>query len=172
MTVTVMENIWEVQRRADSDSLRYIGLVAAFLVIRGAGASSLSILGLQIHDTKLIQFALVLAAAFFVIRYAKAQVLTESFAQFLRRQLEKLPDVSPMIGPPDWDIIRDITHRGHRGHRVRRLLSGGLGAFDVHAGRRRSGYQLARFHRQEQNLVIAGDRSYHATPRDNSSCNA
>jgi hypothetical protein len=129
ITVTVMENIREVQRRADSDGLRYIGLVAAFLVIRGAGASSLSILGLQIHDTKLIQFALVPAAAFFAIRWAKAQDLAESFAQLLRRQLEKLPDVSPMIGPPDWDIIRDIAHRAHHAHRVdrvRRLLSGGL----------------------------------------------
>jgi hypothetical protein len=84
----------------------------------------LSILGLQIHDTKLIQFALVPASAFFAVRYSKAQVLTESFAQFLRSQLaEKLPGVSPMICPPDWDIIRDISHRVGR---VGRLLSGGL----------------------------------------------
>ena len=84
ITLTIMENIREVQRRADSDSLRYIGVVAAFLVIRGARASSLSILGLQINDTRLIQFALVPAAAFFAIRYAKAQVLTQSLAQVLR----------------------------------------------------------------------------------------
>jgi hypothetical protein len=37
IALAVMENIREVQRRADSDSLRYIGLVAAFLVIRGQG---------------------------------------------------------------------------------------------------------------------------------------
>jgi hypothetical protein len=123
ITLIIMENIREVQRRADSDGLRYIGVVAAFLVIRGAGASSLSILGLQINDTKLIQFALVPAAAFFAIRYAKAQILTQSLAQCLRRQLEKLPGVSRMICPPDWDVIRDIAHRLGRGDR---FLSGGL----------------------------------------------
>jgi hypothetical protein len=37
IAVTIMENVREVQRRADSDGLRYMGLVAAFLVIRGAG---------------------------------------------------------------------------------------------------------------------------------------
>jgi hypothetical protein len=100
-----------------------MGVVAAFLVIRGARASSLSVLGLQINDTKLIQFALVPAAAFFAIRYAKAQILTQSLVQFLGRQLKKLPGVSPMICPPDWDIIRDIAHRVGRGER---LLSGGL----------------------------------------------
>jgi hypothetical protein len=124
IAVTVMENVREVQRRADSDGLRYIGLVAAYLVIRGAGASSLSILGLQVHDTKLIQFALVPAAAFFAIRYTKAQVLTASLAQFLGSHLaEKLPGVSPMTCPPDWDIIRDITHRVRP---TRRLLPAGV----------------------------------------------
>jgi hypothetical protein len=86
IALTLMGNVREVQRRAESDSLRYIGLVAAFLVIRGSGTSSLSILGLQVNDTKLIQFALVPAAAFFAIRYAKAQVLTASLAQFLPRR--------------------------------------------------------------------------------------
>jgi hypothetical protein len=124
IAVTVMENVREVQRRADSDGLRYIGLVAAYLVIRGAGASSLSILGLQVHDTKLIQFALVPAAAFFAIRYTKAQVLTASLAQFLGSHLAgKLPGVSPMTCPPDWDIIRDITHRVRP---TRRLLPAGV----------------------------------------------
>jgi hypothetical protein len=123
ITLTIMENIREVQRRADSDGLRYIGAVAAFLVIRGSGASSLSILGLHINDTRLIQFALVPAAAFFAIRYSKAQILTQSLAQCLRKQLEKLPGVSHMICPPDWDIIRDVAHRIGRGDR---LLSGGL----------------------------------------------
>src|SRR4030095_14174578 len=123
IAVTVMENVRECQRRADSDGLRYIGLVAAYLVIRGAGASSLSILGLQVHDTKLIQFALVPAAAFFAIRDTKAQVLTASLAQFLGSHLaEKLPGVSPMTCPPDWDIIRDITHRVRP---TRRLLPAG-----------------------------------------------
>jgi hypothetical protein len=122
--LAVMENIREVQRRADSDSLRYIGLVAAFLVIRSSGASSLSILGLHINDTKLIQFALVPIAAFFAIRYARAQVLTASFSQFLRSHFtDSLPGVSPMICPPDWDMVRDMTRRVGR---VGRLLPGGL----------------------------------------------
>ena len=83
IALTVMENVREVQRRAESDSLRYVGLVAAFLAIRGSATSSLSILGLQINDIQLIQFALVPAAAFFAIRYAKAQVHTASLAEFL-----------------------------------------------------------------------------------------
>src|SRR5215204_1863943 len=124
IALTVMENVREVQRRAESDSLRYVGLVAAFLAIRGSATSSLSILGLQIHDTKLIQFTLVPAAAFFAIRYAKAQVLTVSLAQFLTSYLAKhLPGVPPMIRPPDWDIVRDISHRVGW---VGRLLPGGL----------------------------------------------
>ena len=122
--LAVMENIREVQRRADSDSLRYIGLVVAFLVIRASGASSLSILGLHITDTKLIQFALVPIAAFFAIRYAKAQVLTASLSQFLGAHLANhLPSVSPMTCPPNWDILRDMTRRVGR---VGALLPGGL----------------------------------------------
>jgi hypothetical protein len=124
IALAVMENIREVQRRADSDSLRYIGLVAAFLVIRGSGASSFSILGLHVNDTKLIQFALVPIAAFFAIRYARAQVLTASLSQFLRSHLANhLPSVSPMTCPPDWDMVRDMTRRVGR---VGRLLPGGL----------------------------------------------
>jgi len=118
-----MENARDVQRRAESDSLRYVTLVAAFLAIRESATSSLSILGLQISDTTLIQFALVPAAAFFAIRYAKAQVLTASLAQFLASHLDKMPGASLMICPPDWDIVRDITHRFGW---VRRLLPGGL----------------------------------------------
>jgi hypothetical protein len=124
IAVAVMENIREVQRRADSDSLRYIGLVAGFLVIRGSGASSFSILGLHINDTKLIQFALVPIAAFFAIRYARAQVLTASLSQFLRSHLaDHLPSVSPMTCPPDWDMVRDMTRRVGR---AGRFLPGGL----------------------------------------------
>jgi hypothetical protein len=124
IALAVMENIREVQRRADSDSLRYIGLVAAFLVIRGSGASSFSILGLHVDDTKLIQFALVPIAAFFAIRYARAQVLTASLSQFLRSHLANhLPGVSPMTCPPDWDMLRDMTRRVGR---IGRLLPGGL----------------------------------------------
>ena len=123
IALTVMENARDVQRRAESDSLRYVTLVAAFLAIRESATSSLSILGLQISDTTLIQFALVPAAAFFAIRYAKAQVLTASLAQFLASHLDKMPGASLMICPPDWDIVRDITHRFGW---VRRLLPGGL----------------------------------------------
>jgi len=124
IALAVMGNIREVQRRADSDSLRYIGLVAAFLVIRGSGASSFSILGLHVDDTKLIQFALVPIAAFFAIRYARAQVLTASLSQFLRSHLANhLPSVSPMTCPPDWDMLRDMTRRVGR---IGRLLPGGL----------------------------------------------
>ena len=124
IALTVIENVREVQRRAESDSLRYVGLVAAFLAIRGSATSSLSILGLQINDIQLIQFALVPAAAFFAIRYAKAQVLTASLAQVLTSHLAKhMPNISPLTRPPDWDIIRDITHRFGW---VGRLLPGGL----------------------------------------------
>lgn len=123
IALTIMDNVREVQRRAESDSLRYVGLVAAFLAIRGSATSSLSILGLHIDDTKLIQFALVPAAAFFAIRYAKAQVLTASLAQVLTSHLATLPVAPPMTCPPDWDIIRDISHRFGW---VRRLLPGGL----------------------------------------------
>jgi hypothetical protein len=124
IALTVMENVREVQRRAESDGLRYVGLVAAFLAIRGSATSSLSILGLQINDIQLIQFALVPAAAFFAIRYAKAQVLTASLSEFLASHFAKqLQGVSPMTCPPDWDIIRDMTHRFGW---VRRLLPGGL----------------------------------------------
>jgi hypothetical protein len=124
IALTVMENVREVQRRAESDSLRYVGLVAAFLAIRGSATSSLSILGLQINDIQLIQFALVPAAAFFAIRYAKAQVLTASLSEFLGSHFAKqLQGVSPMICPPDWDIIRDMAHRFDWVHR---LLPGGL----------------------------------------------
>jgi|Tabmets5t2r1_1033131.scaffolds.fasta_scaffold28361_2 hypothetical protein len=124
IALAVMENIREVQRRADSDSLRYIGLVAAFLVIRGSGASSFSILGLHVNDTRLIQFALVPVAAFFAIRYARAQVLTASLSQFLRSHIAThLPSVSPMTCPPDWDMLRDMTRRVGR---IGRLLPGGL----------------------------------------------
>jgi hypothetical protein len=123
IALTVMENVREVQRRAESDGLRYVGIVAAFLAIRGSATPSLSILGLEINDTKLIQFALVPAAAFFAIRYAKAQVLTVSLGSFLTSHLAKLPGVPTMVSPPDWDILRDITHRFGW---VRRLLPGGL----------------------------------------------
>jgi hypothetical protein len=79
----------------------------------------MSILGLQINDTKLIQFALVPVAAFFAIRYAKAQVLTASLAQFLGSHLaDRLPSVSRMVCPPDWDMVRDITHRVGRAGRL------------------------------------------------------
>jgi hypothetical protein len=112
IALTVMRNAREVQRRADSDGLRYVGLLAAFLLIRESATSSLTFLGLEINDTKLIQFALVPAAAFFAIRYSKAQVLSGELAQFLRCHFEKnLPDVPPLARPPDWDIARDITHR-------------------------------------------------------------
>jgi hypothetical protein len=89
IALTVMENVREVQRRAESDGLRYVGIVGAFLAIRGSATPSLSILGLEINDTKLIQFALVPAAAFFAIRYAKAQVLTVSLGNFLTSHLAK-----------------------------------------------------------------------------------
>ena len=135
IALTVMENARDVQRRAESDSLRYVTLVAAFLAIRESATSSLSILGLQISDTTLIQFALVPAAAFFAIRYAKAQVLTASLAQFLASHLDKMPGASLMICPPDWDIVRDITHRFGW---VRRLLPGGLGGRCSLTGYRRS----------------------------------
>ena len=123
IALTVMENARDVQRRAESDSLRYVTLVAAFLAIRESATSSLSILGLQISDTTLIQFALVPAAAFFAIRYAKAQVLTASLAQFLAFHLDKMPGASLMICHPDLDIVRDIAHRFGW---VRRFLPGGL----------------------------------------------
>jgi hypothetical protein len=112
IALTVMHNAREVQRRADSDGLRYVGLLVAFLLIRESATSSLTFLGLEINDTKLIQFALVPAAAFFAIRYSKAQVLSGEFARFLRRHLENhLPGVPSLTCPPDWDLVRDITHR-------------------------------------------------------------
>ena len=130
IALSVMENVREVQRRAESDSLRYIGLLAAFLAIRGSVTSSLSIFGLQIDDTQPIQFAIVPTAAFVAIRYGKAQVLTAALAEFLRLQFaDQLPGVPRLVCPPDWDIVRDI-HR--RVGRIGRLLPAGA-ALTMHA---------------------------------------
>lgn len=117
----VMQNIREAQGRAEGDSLRFIALIAAFLVIRGSAASTLSVAGLQIDDLRIIQFAIVPLGAFLALRYARAQALTASLAKLLGTHLgDHLPAVPKLVCPPDWDILRNVAERVRP---ARRLLT-------------------------------------------------
>lgn len=114
----IIANIREIQRRAESDSLFFVATIAGFLVVRGSGASSLSVVGLQITDLKLIQFSFVPIATFLALRYAKAEILTNSLATELRSLLEDhSPRITESVSPPDWDITRDIAVRVRSFHR-------------------------------------------------------
>jgi hypothetical protein len=105
-------NIRDISRRAEIDSLLFIAAIIGFLIVRGTGASSLSILGLQITDFKTVQFALPPLAAFLALRYAKAERLSASIGMQLRDLLhEDLPSVPITVSPPDWDIVRDVAVR-------------------------------------------------------------
>jgi len=105
-------NIRDISRRAEIDSLLFIAVIIGFLIVRGTGASSLSILGLQITDFKTVQFALPPLAAFLALRYAKAERLSASIGMQLRDLLhEDLPSVPITVSPPDWDIVRDVAVR-------------------------------------------------------------
>jgi len=105
-------NIRDISRRAEIDSLLFIAAIIGFLIVRGTGASSLFILGLQITDFKIVQFALPPLAAFLALRYAKAERLSASIGMQLRDLLhEDLPSVPITVSPPDWDIVRDVAVR-------------------------------------------------------------
>lgn len=111
IVTAVIDNIRTVQHRAEVDSIRLIAVVVGFLVVRSSGASRLSIAGLEVNDLKVIQFTLVPIAAFLVLRYAKARVLTVSLASFLDSYLAKnFPSVPELVGPIDWDFMRDMSH--------------------------------------------------------------
>lgn len=111
----LMANIRELQRRAETDSIRFGLLAAGFLVVRGSAASSLSILGLQIDDLTLVQFAIVPLAAFLALRFLKAQVLTASCGSILGHHMARhLETVPTLVCPADWDLVRDMTHRSPR----------------------------------------------------------
>jgi hypothetical protein len=58
----------------------------------------------------------------------------------------KLPGVPTMVSPPDWDILRDITHRFGW---VRRLLPGGLELVMYALVVAGTVVNLLRFHRHE-----------------------
>lgn len=106
---SIIENIREVQRRAERDSLRFIGLSAAFVFLRLSAASEVSVLGLRIEDLLLLRIALLPVAAYVMFLYAKSQALTREYAMGLNRHaIEYLPSLPDHVRPPDWDILRDI----------------------------------------------------------------
>lgn len=111
IATAVMDNICAAQHRAEVDSIRFIVIVAGFLVVRGSDVSKLSIVGLEIDDLKVIQFMLVPIAALLVLRYVRTQAVTASLASFLNSYLTKhFPDVPELVCPVDWDLMRDMNH--------------------------------------------------------------
>lgn len=105
-------NIRDVTRRAEVDSLLFIATIIGFLVVKGGGASSLSVIGLQITNFQTVQFALAPLAAFLALRYAKAETLSASIGMQLRDLLhDNLPFVPITVSPPDWNIVRDVAVR-------------------------------------------------------------
>jgi len=108
----LISNIRDVTRRAETDSLLFVGIIVGFLIARGSAASSLSIIGLQITNLHIVQFALPPLAAFLALRYAKAQRLSASIGIQLRTLLDDdLPSVPITVSPPDWDVVRDVAVR-------------------------------------------------------------
>jgi hypothetical protein len=105
-------NIRDVTRRAETDSLFFVAIIVGFLIVRDSAASSLSIIGLQITNLRIVQFVLPPLAAFVSLRYAKAESLSASIGMQLRRLLDAdLPSVPIAVSPPDWDIVRDVAVR-------------------------------------------------------------
>ena len=119
-------NIRDVARRAEVDSLLFVSAILGFLIVRGTGASSLSVIGLQITNLQAVQFTLVPLAAFLALRYAKAERLSASIGRQLRDLLhDNLPSVPVTVSPPDWNIVRDLAVRMPA---VRRFLPIGASA--------------------------------------------
>lgn len=105
-------NLRDIIRRAETDSLLFVGIIFGFLITRSSAASSLSVIGLQITNLRVVQFALPPLAAFLALRYAKAQSLSVSIGMRLRSLLDDdLPSVPIAVSPPDWDIARDVAVR-------------------------------------------------------------
>ena len=105
-------NLRDIIRRAETDSLLFVGIILGFLITRSSAASSLSVIGLQITNLRVVQFALPPLAAFLALRYAKAQRLSVSIGMRLRSLLDDdLPSVPIAVSPPDWDIVRDVAVR-------------------------------------------------------------
>jgi hypothetical protein len=108
----LISNVRDITRRAETDSLLFVAIIVGFLITRGAGASSLSIVGLQITNPQTIQLALPPLAAFLALRYAKAERLSASIGRRLRNLLDgDLPSVPLEVSPPDWDVVRDVAVR-------------------------------------------------------------
>jgi len=108
----LISNIRDITRRAEADSLLFVATIIGFLVVRGTGASSLSVIGLQITNFQTVQFALAPLAAFLALRYAKAERLSASIGMQLRNLLhDNLPSVPIVVSPPDWNIVRDVAVR-------------------------------------------------------------
>lgn len=117
---SIMENIREVQGRAERDSLRFLGLSATFFFLRLSAASEVSVFGLRIEDLLLLRIALLPVAAYVVLLYVKAQTLTAEYAKGLNEQIaEHLPFLPNHVRPPDWDLLRDM---GSSMPRMRRLI--------------------------------------------------
>jgi hypothetical protein len=108
----LISNVRDVTRRAETDSLLFVAIIVGFLITRSAGASSLSVIGLQITNPQVIQVTLPPLAAFLALRYAKAEKLSAAIGMQLRSLLDgDLPSVPIAVSPPDWDVVRDVAVR-------------------------------------------------------------
>jgi hypothetical protein len=113
VAVAIMENVREAQKRAERDSLRFIGLAVAFVFLKVSAASELTFAGLKLQDLELVRIALLPVAAYEMAYWVKAETLTRVYAAALTDHLDDrfaAGDPPPHVRPPDWDLLQDIHH--------------------------------------------------------------
>lgn len=104
----LMANVREAQNRAESDTLRFVVVAVAFLIVRASAASAITFGGFTIANPRVVQFALVPYAAFLAIRYTKATRLVDRIVDRLSVVLEDISPPLPLEAfPVDWDNVRN-----------------------------------------------------------------
>ena len=113
VAVAIIDNVREGQKRAERDSLRFIGLVIVFIFLKVSAASELTFAGLKLEDLELVRIALLPVAAYEMVYWVKAETVTRVYAGALTRHLDirfGREGIPAHVKPPDWDLLQDLHH--------------------------------------------------------------